>query len=311
MFFDHDDDAVADIAAHVEEGLAWGEHIVLVVTQEHRDAIDRVLRGHGLDPDLVREEGRLAIFDAADTLARFMVNDVPHHGLFHATVGAVLEEAAAAGAPVRAFGEMVALLWEAGNVSAAIELESLWNDIAAHHAFTLLCAYPAAGLGTARLREVATVCELHSEVVPPASYGMGAGSVPPTDPTGHSAVFVSLVEAIPAVRRFVAHVLSLWGEDDLQADVALVTSEMATNSIVHARSPFRARVDRNDDVIRVTIEDTGAGRAEPRAATQHDIDGRGVQIIEALAHRWGSDAMTGGKTVWAEFPARTPRHRRG
>jgi anti-sigma regulatory factor (Ser/Thr protein kinase) len=310
MFFDHDDDAVADVAAHVETGLALGEHVVLVVTRPHRAAIDTLLALHGLDLDAVRAEGRLVSLDAADTLARFMVNDVPHPALFHATVGGLLDDAAAAGAPVRVFGEMVALLWEVGNVSGAIELEGLWNDIAVDRDFTLLCAYPTANLGAARLREVGTVCDMHSEVVPPASYGLGAGSAPPSGRAGHTAVFVSLVEAIPAVRRFVSHVLSAWGEDDLQADVALVTSEMATNSVVHAKSPFRARVDRTDDVIRVTIEDIGAGHAEARSATLDDLDGRGVQIIDALAHRWGSDVMVGGKTVWAEFPARAPRHRR-
>ena len=310
MFFDHDEDAVADVAAHVEEGLALGEHVVLVVTRPHREGIDAVLSGHGLDPDALRADGRLVTLDAADTLARFLVNDVPHPGLFHATIGGVLDAAGAMGAPVRVFGEMVALLWEVGNVSGAIELEALWNDIASYRDFTLLCAYPTANLGTARLREVGTVCDLHSEVVPPASYGVGAGSAPPSGRTGHTAVFVSLVEAVPAVRRFVSHVLSAWGEDDLQADVALVTSEMATNSVVHAKSPFRARVDRTDDVIRVTIEDTGHGHAEPRAATLEDLDGRGVQIIDALAHRWGSDVMVGGKTVWAEFPTHAPRHRR-
>ena len=87
---------------------------------------------------------------------------------FRRVIGSLLERAAAAGRPVRAYGEMVALLWEAGDVLAAIELEELWNDIARDHDFGLLCGYRSASVAgdhhdAARQR----VCCLHSAVLEP------------------------------------------------------------------------------------------------------------------------------------------------
>lgn len=307
LFYDHDGDVVSAVVDHAEAAVASGEHVVLVVTLAHWDAIHAGLGVRGLDPDALRAGGQLVVLDAADTLSRFMVNDLPHPGLFKATLGTVLEAARAGTHRVRVFGEMVTLLWDAGNVGGAIDLEALWNVLAQIHDFTLLCAYPSGHLDSARLAEVSQVCKLHSHVLPPSSYGSGRTRCLITQPAANSAVFVGLAEAIPAARRFVARVLTQWGEDDLQSDAALVTSELATNSVVHAGSPFRAQVDHTGEVIRITIEDTGAGRAEGRTATQQEVDGRGVQIIDALAQSWGSDLRLGGKTVWAEFPASTPR----
>ena len=84
--------------------------------------------------------------------------------------GGVLDEPRQAGSEVRAFGEMVALLWHQGNVAGAIALESLWNDLAQQQRFSLLCAYPTTGLTAAELGDVNEVCRLHSVVHPPSSY---------------------------------------------------------------------------------------------------------------------------------------------
>jgi len=44
---------------------------------------------------------------------------------------------------VHAFGEMVALLCQDGLFDAAVELEGLWNELAARFRFHLFCAYPS------------------------------------------------------------------------------------------------------------------------------------------------------------------------
>ena len=69
--------------------------------------------------------------------------------------------------PVRVYGEMVALLWEAGLVTAAIDVEALWNEIAARYSFSLLCGYPAASVaGPEHADALALVCGAHSDVFP-------------------------------------------------------------------------------------------------------------------------------------------------
>jgi signal transduction histidine kinase/CheY-like chemotaxis protein len=74
-------------------------------------------------------------------------------------------------ARVKAFGEMVALLWSEGNYAGAVRLEELWNDLQKAHSFSLFCAYPMNALGGENLGEsLHGVCNTHSRVIPAESY---------------------------------------------------------------------------------------------------------------------------------------------
>lgn len=69
------------------------------------------------------------------------------------------------GQPVRIFGEMVALLWDAGLAEAAVEVEVLWNELGRQHSFSLLCAYPAeSASGERHLDALTEVCAAHVAV---------------------------------------------------------------------------------------------------------------------------------------------------
>jgi len=54
-------------------------------------------------------------------------------------IATALRQAAEAGRPVRVFGEMVWLLWDAGLIDAAIEVEAMGNELGAQYSFSLLC----------------------------------------------------------------------------------------------------------------------------------------------------------------------------
>ncbi len=74
--------------------------------------------------------------------------------------------------PVRIFGEMVALLWDAGQAGAALEVEAMWNELAAQFSFSLLCAYPLWSVtGPGQVDQVTEVCRAHTAVTgePPSS----------------------------------------------------------------------------------------------------------------------------------------------
>ena len=306
-FYDHDAELVAGVAHYVADGLRQGDRVVVVATAPHRLALEASLLALGTDVARAHSSNTLLSLDAEDTLGAFMVDDVPDHQAFRSSVGRVIELAGADGSGVRVFGEMVALLWEHGNVAGALELEDLWNGLADHHAFALYCAYPITALETAPLRDVSRVCDLHSVVRPPSSYLSGR----PLDddvPAHYSEVFVPTPEAVVAARRFVADLLCRWGEDELVPDAALVTSEIATNAIQHGDSAFRVRVSRSAGVIRISVEDAAAGHALLRTAADGDMNGRGVAIVEALSTRWGSLSLPGGKAVWAELVAAGSRH---
>jgi hypothetical protein len=72
-----------------------------------------------------------------------MVARQPDRKRFEATVGALVRKLSlkAAGRGVRAYGEMVDLLWNSGASAAAIRLENLWNELLEAREFNLLCAY--------------------------------------------------------------------------------------------------------------------------------------------------------------------------
>jgi signal transduction histidine kinase len=127
-----DDDALTIAAAgFLADGVASGEPALVFATPMRREAMCDRLRERGLDVDYLERESRLTLLDARATLATFMVGDFPDAHKFSNSVGAAVERLCAAnhGSPVRAFGEMVSLLWQDGNTRAAVRLEELWGEL--------------------------------------------------------------------------------------------------------------------------------------------------------------------------------------
>ncbi|MGB8889152.1 MAG: MEDS domain-containing protein [Candidatus Korobacteraceae bacterium] len=115
----------------------------------------------------ITREGRFAMCDAQEMLAMFMVDGLPDPDLFMASVGKLLLDAKQAASSkeqgLTVFGEMVALLWEAGNKSGAVALETLWNEVMSERAFHLHCAYPRWLFGSEA--EFAVICGSHSHIL--------------------------------------------------------------------------------------------------------------------------------------------------
>src|SRR5262245_60071952 len=132
-------DAVAEFAG---TALRAGDSAVVVATPPHRDGVAERLRAYGPDVADACARGSYLPLDAAQTLARFMVDGAPDWQRFREVLGAVLAQATAGGRGVRVFGEMVALLALEGNHAGAVRLEQLWNDLGKTHEFALFCAYP-------------------------------------------------------------------------------------------------------------------------------------------------------------------------
>jgi hypothetical protein len=81
-------------------------------------------------------------------LSRILVRDRPDWDRFQAMISAACESIEPApGARIRAYGEMVDLLWSSGAYSAAIQLEEYWNRILERRNAILLCAYKIDVLG--------------------------------------------------------------------------------------------------------------------------------------------------------------------
>jgi anti-sigma regulatory factor (Ser/Thr protein kinase) len=299
-FYERDAELVETLARFVDEGLVRDERVIVVATEAHRNGLDALLLDHGVDTAQERDSGRLVVLDARETLDLILVDGALDADGFVANVTTMVHDARSDGRRVRAFGEMVALLWEVGDVTGALDLEERWTRLQDEMPFELLCAYPTSALGDARLGDVNDICAAHSGVLPPASYAAGS---PAADATiaEYSQVFLPVPEAVAAVRRFVTEALRRWGERTLEMDASLVASELATNAVLHASSPFRVSIDRSVGVVCLSVQDVTPDPASPQDSTSHDGSGRGMMIVDALARRWGCDALPTGKVVWAEL----------
>ena len=300
----YDDDArFGDVAEeHLAAGLAAGERVLAIVTRPHLRAIERRLETR-VDVGAARASGMLETPDATRTLELSMVDGSPDPERFRAHVVRRLADAGRDGTRVRVFGEMVALLWEAGNVTGAIELEDMWNGLLRQVPFSLLCAYPTTALTRASLAEINQVCHLHTGLVPPLSYAPGPAGVRVHDDHSdlQSAIFLPVPQAVRATRRFVAEVLESWDLSPIDWDASLVVSELANNALRHGASSFRVLVSRTDSGVRVGVHDSSPGRPLRRAAAAEDVDGRGMTIVAALSQGWGCEQLGEGKCTWAEL----------
>jgi DcmR-like sensory protein len=156
------------VATFLGEGLVDGQPAILIATPTHRKAIVEHLSARLIDVERARRLGDLVLLDAEEMLSLFMVGGTPNRALFELTVGILLDQAVG-GRPhanVRAYGEMVDLLWKAGRLDAAIELETLWNELADRRRFALLCGY-AMGHFYKQPRLLEDVCAQHSHVMMP------------------------------------------------------------------------------------------------------------------------------------------------
>lgn len=160
-------------ANFLAEGLRAGEPAIAVVRDGNQVAIADYLANQEIDVDGLRASGELNFLDASDTLARFMVDGMPDGRLLRTAIGlpirTMLRERPRS--RLRAYGEMVDCLWQAGNLEAAIGLERLWNELAGELPFSLMCGYRMKafhGAGNARAFE--DICAEHDCVLSEASF---------------------------------------------------------------------------------------------------------------------------------------------
>ncbi|WP_205471468.1 SpoIIE family protein phosphatase [Nocardioides sp. SYSU D00038] len=103
-------------------------------------------------------------------------------------------------------------------------------------------------------------------------------------------------------RQAVGRQLREWGiGPSVVDDVVLVTSELVTNALVHARPPIDLAVRANDGRVQVEVRDRAVLRPRRRRPDDDDEHGRGLNIVEALADDWGTHAAESGKTVWCSL----------
>jgi serine phosphatase RsbU (regulator of sigma subunit)/PAS domain-containing protein len=106
-------------------------------------------------------------------------------------------------------------------------------------------------------------------------------------------------QAARAARRHVRDQLAAWQLDELAMTTEVLVSELVANVVLHAREPVQLRLLRSRSLV-CEVFDGSPTTPRIRRASWTDEGGRGLQLIAALADRWGTRYMTTGKCIWTE-----------
>ncbi|MBA3531179.1 MAG: MEDS domain-containing protein [Ardenticatenales bacterium] len=171
QFYESDSCLLESLSGFIATGLRLGEGTIIIATAAHLTALEKELQARWLDVESLRAAGQYVALDAAEMLSTFIVEGWPHPERFAEVIGGLMAQMTAHYPRVRAFGEMVALLWAEGNQDAAVRLEALWNELQKSYTFCLFCAYPMHGFdGEALIQPLNHVCDAHSHIIPAESY---------------------------------------------------------------------------------------------------------------------------------------------
>jgi len=116
-----------------------------------------------------------------------------------------------------------------------------------------------------------------------------------------AARFEADVSTVPRARDFVRRWLREWGADHFFDEASLVVTELATNAVLHAASPYEVRLSHAEGVVRIEVADGDTGTPEPQPFSDVAETGRGIVLVSALSASWGIEDEPRGKVTWAEL----------
>jgi len=169
-FYSDDRSLLDSYTRFVGAVLKNGNAAIVVATELHREKLLARLQVYGLDMSAAIEQGRYIALDSEETVATFIVNDLPDPALFSKATGDLIARTAKSvegdHARVAACGECAPLLWERGNAEGAVRLERLWDEIARSYGVQVFCGYPLGifqgGIGSYTFERI---CAEHSRVL--------------------------------------------------------------------------------------------------------------------------------------------------
>ncbi len=165
QIYEDDEVLINSLAGFVGDGINCGDTSIVVATPYHIAKLEEKLDQHGINVDALISQNRYVPVDAEEALESFMIDNWPDSPLFFLTVSEMLNPLKAEGRPIRAFGEMVALLWARGQKGATIQLEYLWNQYFETETFPLFCAYPRDAFTDDPHNSLSGICCAHSKIL--------------------------------------------------------------------------------------------------------------------------------------------------
>jgi anti-sigma regulatory factor (Ser/Thr protein kinase) len=118
-----------------------------------------------------------------------------------------------------------------------------------------------------------------------------------------SSLPLAALETAPGCGRGHArNVLREWNLSHLADDAVLLISELLTNAVRQPGNSVCLRLLADREQLIIEAWDQSPDAPQPRRASDGDQSGRGLAVVQGLAHRWGSQRINPGwKVVWAEL----------
>ena len=131
------------VCRYIGAGVANGEGIMLFSTPTHWNAFRPRLEAEGVDVRAAQERGQLTVFDADELLSRFMRGAMPDPPTFNVVIRDIFGRARARGSyqKMRAWGELVNVLWERGDVAGSMNLEDLFDQLNKIVSIVMFCSF--------------------------------------------------------------------------------------------------------------------------------------------------------------------------
>ena len=161
------------VTNYINEGLLSGEAVIVIARPVLRKAVISRMEALGLDSQAIRNEGRIKFLDAEFLLFGFLIDGELNERAFNELIGIPIQSLQLKYGKVRAFGEMVDVLWKDGLQNTALRLEDLWNNLSQEQGFLLLCTYLIDSLDSNAYEDsLERICKCHSQVEPAEKYDL-------------------------------------------------------------------------------------------------------------------------------------------
>ena len=143
QLYEADEAALAqNVVRYFWEGLRRGDGVLMIAGAGHQELFCGHLDRLGVDLSVLLRSQQLVCWDAQQTLAQFMINGQPDWQSFESVMRTAMRHVhPARGDGLRAYGEMVGILWKARMFATSIRLEQLWNKLLEQSNFSMYCAY--------------------------------------------------------------------------------------------------------------------------------------------------------------------------
>lgn len=165
QIYNSDEILLESLEAYINSGLANGDGIVLLATEEHLQALKiRIEKNYNVNK-LMTSKRYIAI-DANMILSKIMDNGKVNDLFFTKVVQEILRDVnKELGSGISIFGEFVAILWRDGNVKEAVKLEKLWDALCSPGSLKLFCAYPETILQNSEITPIKHICAHHDVLI--------------------------------------------------------------------------------------------------------------------------------------------------